>query len=271
MYARVRDREVPRLVPTEFRPVEQDAHQLGHGHRRMGVVELDGDLVRQRRPVVPAAAEPGDDVGQGAGDQEILLDEPERPPPGRRVVRVEDAADRLREDPVRHRAEEIAAAELAEVEDVRSRGLPEPEGVDRPPAVADHRPIAGHARAGSRAARAAPRSRPRATSNRQPSGTSTVSFGRATSHGSGRLQPVVGLFDLGAVADLLAEDPVIVAEAVSDGRDGHRGHGFDEARREPAEPAVAEAGVRLLLEDFGEPQAPCPWRRRRPRARASGW
>ena len=180
-------REVPRLVPAELRLVEQDAHQLGHGHRRMGVVELDRHLVRQRRPVVPAAAEPGDDVGQRAGDQEILLDEPQRPAAGRRVVRVEDAGDRLREDPVRHRAEEIAAAELAEVEDVRRRGLPEPERVDRPPAVADHRPIVRHAEEVSRTARDAPRSRPRAISKRQPSGTSTVSFGRGTSHGSGRL------------------------------------------------------------------------------------
>ena len=41
------DRQVPRLVPAELGLVEQDAHQLGHGHRRMRVVELDGDLVGQ--------------------------------------------------------------------------------------------------------------------------------------------------------------------------------------------------------------------------------
>ena len=180
------DREVPRLVPAELGPVEQDAHQFGHGHRRVGVVELDGDLVRQRRPVVPAAEEPGDDVGQRAGDEEVLLDEPQRAPAGRRVVRVQDAADRLGEDPVRHRAEEVAAAELAEVEDVRGRGLPQAEGVDRPPAVTDHRPVVGHPEQVRRPARDAPRSAPRATSNREPSGTDTVSFGRATSHGSGR-------------------------------------------------------------------------------------
>ena len=31
-----------------LRLVEQDAHQLGDGQRRVGVVELDGDLVGQR-------------------------------------------------------------------------------------------------------------------------------------------------------------------------------------------------------------------------------
>ena len=112
-----------------------------------GCVSLSwiGDLVRQRRPVVPAAAEPGDDVGQRAGDEEVLLEEPQRPAAGRRVVGVQDAGDRLGEDPVRHRADEVAAAELAEVEDVRGRGLPQAEGVDRPPAVADHRPVVRHA------------------------------------------------------------------------------------------------------------------------------
>ena len=39
---------------------------------------------------------------------------------------------------------------------------------------------------------------------------------------------------------------------------GQRGQRVDEARREPAEPAVAEAGVRLLLDEFGEPQPLVP-------------
>ena len=61
------DGEVPGLVPAELRLVEQDAHQLGHGHRRVGVVELDGDLVGQRRPVVRRRrAEARDDVLQRA-------------------------------------------------------------------------------------------------------------------------------------------------------------------------------------------------------------
>ena len=68
-------REVPGLVPAELRFVEQDAHQLGDGHRRVRVVELDGDLLGQRAPVGVAAAEAPHEVGQRAGDQEILLHE----------------------------------------------------------------------------------------------------------------------------------------------------------------------------------------------------
>lgn len=39
---------VPGLVPRQTLHVHQDAHQLGHGQRRMRVVQLDGHLVGQR-------------------------------------------------------------------------------------------------------------------------------------------------------------------------------------------------------------------------------
>ncbi len=69
--------QVPRFVPAQAGLVEQDPHQLGDGHRGVGVVELDGDLVGEGLPVVAAAAEPRHDVGQRTGDQKVLLDEPQ--------------------------------------------------------------------------------------------------------------------------------------------------------------------------------------------------
>ena len=45
------DGQVPGLVPAQLGLVEQNPHQLGDGHRRVSVVELDGDLVGQRGPV----------------------------------------------------------------------------------------------------------------------------------------------------------------------------------------------------------------------------
>jgi hypothetical protein len=45
----------------------------------MGVVELDDDLAGERLPVAVAEPEPADDVPQRAGDQEILLLEPQLP------------------------------------------------------------------------------------------------------------------------------------------------------------------------------------------------
>jgi hypothetical protein len=66
-------RDVRGVVPSEMRLVEQDAHQLRHGERGMGVVELNGGLFRQRVPVAVPLAEPANNVGDRAGDQEILL------------------------------------------------------------------------------------------------------------------------------------------------------------------------------------------------------
>ena len=56
--------DVPGLVPAQLRIVEQDAHQLGGGHRGVGVVELDGGPLGQRAPVGVAAPEAPDEVGQ---------------------------------------------------------------------------------------------------------------------------------------------------------------------------------------------------------------
>ena len=59
-------------------------------------------------------------------------------------------------------------------------------------------------------------------------------------------EPGVGLLDLPAVDEGLAEDAVLVADAVADAGDAHGGERVDEAGGEAAEAAVAEAGLDLL-------------------------
>ena len=66
----------------------------------------------------------------------------------------------------------------------------------------------------------------------------------------GPREPVIRLLALPAVAHRLLEDAVLVAQAGAHARNAERRHGIEEARRQPAEPAVAEAGVRLLLDDL---------------------
>ena len=133
--------QVPRFVPAEQGLVEQDPHQLGDGHGGVGVVELDGDLVGEGFPVVAAAAEPRHDVGQRTRDQKILLDKPQVAAAGRGIVRIEDARQHLGGDLLVDGVEEIAAAELQEIEILVSGGAPEPKRVDGLPAIADDRPI----------------------------------------------------------------------------------------------------------------------------------
>ena len=69
------DGDVPRLFPRDSLFVVQDAHELDHRQRWVGVVELDGILFG--KPVeggmgFPVAA---DNVAHGAGGEEIFLDQ----------------------------------------------------------------------------------------------------------------------------------------------------------------------------------------------------
>ena len=73
--------------------------------------------------------------------------------------------------------------------------------------------------------------------------------------GVAELQPVVVLLDLAAAVDLLLEHAEVVADAVADGGQLQRGERVHEAGREPAEAAVAEAGIALALQDLAEIEA----------------
>ena len=65
-------------------------------------------------------------------------------------------------------------------------------------------------------------------------------------------EPDVGLLDLLPVVDLLAEDAVVVADAVADRADPQRRHRVHEARGEAAEASVAEPRILLDLEEAVE-------------------
>ena len=59
-------------------------------------------------------------------------------------------------------------------------------------------------------------------------------------------QPVIGHLELAAVANDLAEDAVVVTDAVPPGRQIQRRHGVQEARRKPAQAAVTQRRVVLI-------------------------
>ena len=233
-------RQVPGLVPAELRLVEQDPHQLGDGQRGMRVVELDGDLVGQRAASRCCRRRKRRTMSASEQATRKYSWTKRRPWPRGRVVGIEDARQRLGGHLLGDGAEEVAAAELREVEVVRRGRRPQPQRVDRLAAVADHRPIVGDAdqRRGPFGTTAAAAAASRTT---QLSGTSTVSSGPGDLPRVGPAQPVVRLLDLPAVLDLLPEDAVLVAQAVADRRDLQRGQRVDEAGGQPAEAAVAQA------------------------------
>ena len=73
--------------------------------------------------------------------------------------------------------------------------------------------------------------------------------------GIGAGHPVVGLLDLPAVRELLAEHAVLVANSVADAGQAERRHGVEEAGSKASQAAVAQGRVSLLLVDLVEGDA----------------
>ena len=61
-------------------------------------------------------------------------------------------------------------------------------------------------------------------------------------------QPAIGLLDLESVLDRLPKDSVFVPQAITDRGNLESCQRVDEAGRQPAEPAVAQSGVRFGLD-----------------------
>src|SRR5205085_7394606 len=127
-----------------MRLVEQNTHHLGNGHGWVCIVELDSDLVGQAIPIGISTSEAGDNISQRAANQKVFLDEAQRLAGGRRVVGIKDARHRLGKNPVDHGVDEIAGAELAEVEIVWRCRLPETQGINRPTAIANDGAVVRH-------------------------------------------------------------------------------------------------------------------------------
>jgi hypothetical protein len=239
--------QVPGDVPAEPLVIDQDAHQLGHRQSGVRVVHLDRRLLRQRREVGVEAAEAAHQVAQRAGDQEIFLQEAQALAHAGGIVGIEHAGQRFGGQRLGHRADELAMAELLEVEIVGRGRRPQPQRVDVVPAIAHDRPVERDADQGRGLAR----------DGAQPA---AAQLERAVEVDLDRLvesrhlpriralQPVVGLLALPAIGQRLPEDAVLVAQPVAHRRQLAGGQGIEEAGGEPAEPAIAEPGVGLLVE-----------------------
>ena len=108
--------DLPSLPPRESVHVVEQALKLDHGDGRVGVVELDGDFIREIVPVVVAPTEASDDILERAGYEEILLDQAEFLAAFGLIIRVEDLGNGLAGVLVTHCFVVAAAVEGFEVE-----------------------------------------------------------------------------------------------------------------------------------------------------------
>ena len=249
-----RARDLPRFVPAESMLIHEQPHQLGHRNRWMRVVKLHGPLFVESRGRAAEQRVDAQHVLQRATREKELLLEPEHLAPVRFVVRVEHFRDGLGLHLVLDRAVVVAVVEGLEVERLDRLGLPKAQRVAGVDAVAEDRRIVGdaldlglgnpaHAKAalfvGERLGASAelhvvgdfrPRDFPRVAVP----------------------QPLVGDFALPAIADGLIEDAELVADAIADGRHFDRRERVHVTRREPAQPAIAEARLLLLRNNLVE-------------------
>ncbi len=167
----------------------------------------------------------------------------------RRVVRIQHPVDRLGARPRCRRGVELAAREGGEVQRLERPRLPQAQRGDAMGAVAGHDEVEGvrlDRLGGQPAARARGALDPAAEADR------IAHLGPLEEPVVAGLQPRVGLLDLAAVADRLAEHAELVAHAVAEGRHAEGRHRVEEAGRQPAEAAVAERRIGLVLEQVGQ-------------------
>ena len=142
-------RDLPCLVPSESLFIDQDAHELGDGDRRMRVVDVDGDLVGELPEVHARENVVAHDALHARRHEEILLDETQSASLVRAVVRVEVLRDALDEVAVLLLRLDLLARHRAVVGEVAvDLGVPEAQRVDRAVAEADDRHVVrnGHDR-----------------------------------------------------------------------------------------------------------------------------
>ncbi len=184
---------------------------------------------------MPPAFKAAQDILQGTGNEEIFLLEAELFAIKYVVVGVEDLGEVFGQNLVGDGIDIFAAIEIVEVKIGGCFGRPQTESIDSASAVADNRQIVGHADdvAGiDPAPFLALRSGDDVHAAFELNGKRVLGAGDFP--GVAELEPLVGLFDLVAVDNLLIEDAEIVAESVADGGETQSGHRVEKAGRQTA-------------------------------------
>ena len=121
----------------------KQAHEFGNRHGRVGVVELDRDLVRQGGEVGVLLQMAAQDVLQRGGGEEELLAQAQLLAGRGGIGRIKHAGEAFGLVAFAQRADVVAGIEGVEQDRVDRMGGPEPQRVDALGAPADDRRVAG--------------------------------------------------------------------------------------------------------------------------------
>ena len=244
--------DVPGPVPLQMPIVDQQAHQLGHGDGRVGVVELNGPVVGEVLNGQSTVVEAPQHVLQRAADEKVLLLQAQTPAFVGPVVGIQHLGERLAAHLFLNSAVVIADVEGIEVEAFGGIGTPQPQPVADVDPIAQHRHVMGDADG---------------VFSRDPARAVValvidVALGAATeAHEAGliglgqfpgpaTLEPLVGDLHLPAIADQLVEDAELITDPVTGGRDLQAGQRLHITSSQTAEPAVAQPRFFLHIKNL---------------------
>ena len=245
------------LVPGQALLVHEDAHELRNHQRGMGVVDVEGDLLRQQRHVVAdVALEDLHSVLQRGARQEVLLHEAQLLALGGVVLRVEHLGDPARDGVLVLMGGQAVHGRGFGVEVVGQHGAPGAQAVHDLAVVAHDGQVIGH---GDDVLRVLEGDvvlpvHPLLHETAAEVDRHGVPLGRDLP-GVAVGQPLVRHLHLLAVYDALAEEAVLVADGAADGGEVQGRHGVQEAGGQTAQAAVAQRGFRLLVEHLAQGEA----------------
>ena len=226
-------------VPLIAALVQQDAHHLGDGNGRVGVVQLDGNLVSQivqRAVLVQMVLQ---NVGDGGSREEILLAQTQDLALGVVVVGVEDLGDQLCGGRMADGRVVVAGVEAAHIK-AGGLGLPQTQLGNAVGAVTGHIHVVGHGddRVVVLVLYMVEAALPRLDGLTVKADLLCL-IGVALDPNLTAGQPVVGSLLLPAVHDLLLEDAVLIQDGVAGAGDAVGGHAVQIAGGQTAQTAVA--------------------------------
>mmetsp|Transcript_14674 Transcript_14674/g.37135 ORF Transcript_14674/g.37135 Transcript_14674/m.37135 type:complete len:293 (-) Transcript_14674:379-1257(-) len=123
---------LPGLFPREAFLVDEQAHELGNGNRRVRLVQLNRHLVRQVEEGSGALLEPPQDVLERGRDVKVLLPQTQLLPRGVVVARVEHTGQWLRPLLLLDGGIVLAVVEAPQVKLAARLALPKPQVVRVP-------------------------------------------------------------------------------------------------------------------------------------------
>ena len=236
------------MIPFKAFLVHKDPHQFRYHKGGMRLVEMDEHLLRQHIPAVVVQTETTEDVAHRTGHKEVLLLETQLLAGHRVVVRIENLCEILRENLVLHRCDVRTLVEVRKIEFVKCARTPQTKRVDGM-LVSDNRQIVRNTLHGD-SRMPGPLQFPVGSAfalNMSSKGHRLRIFRPFDFPRISILEPVVGLLHLLAVDDLLAEDAVVVANAVAHGSEVERGHRIEIACCETSQTSIAKACIHLKI------------------------